>query len=162
MDGLLHAKPRNVHLPMGHWAQSERVANGAAIRLVCSISPRPPLTVHRLVLSDFTHALRLLIANLNRRDPVAAGDASGDFLASRFDFLCRLDRIIGMFRARDRDGLGDEALSASQVGVAGVLLMGLAQEAVGKLLGSAATMPVSASAARATDRWSRNARTLPA
>ena len=33
-----------------------------------------------------------------------------------------------MFRARDRDGLGDEALGAAQLGIASILLTRLAQE----------------------------------
>lgn len=70
----------------------------------------------------------MLVAHLNHRDPVAAGDAAGNLLAFGFDLLRRLDRIIGVFRAYDLDDLGDEALGAAQHGIASILLVRLAQE----------------------------------
>ena len=43
--------------------------------------------------------------------------------------------IVGIFRARDRNGLGNKTLRAAQVWVTGVLGVGLAQEAYGESIG---------------------------
>lgn len=38
---------------------------------------RSPIALQRLLLRNITNALRLLVADLNRRDLVAVGDAEG-------------------------------------------------------------------------------------
>ena len=52
-----------------------------------SILPRPTIPAQCLILGDFSDALRLLVAHLNRRDPIAIGDAARDFMTSGLDFL---------------------------------------------------------------------------
>ena len=81
-----------------------------------------------MFLRNYTNALRLLVAHLDGRDLVTPCDTDGDLLPCGLDFLRCLDRISRVFRARDRDGLGDKALGAAQFGIASILLVGLAQE----------------------------------
>lgn len=79
------------------------------------------ITLQRLFLRDVAHSLSLLVPHLNDGDLVALGDAKGNLLASGFDLLCRLGRIVRIFRAGDRNGLGNQTLRAAQVWVTGIL-----------------------------------------
>ncbi len=79
------------------------------------------IALQRLFLRDVAHSLSLLVPHLKDGDLVALGDAKGNLLASGFDLPCRLGRIVRIFRAGDRNGLGNQTLRAAQVWVTGIL-----------------------------------------
>jgi hypothetical protein len=72
-------------------------------------------------LRDLTNPLRLLVTHLDDGDFVTACDASRNLFAPRLNVLRCLNRIIGVFRTGNRNGLGNQTLRAAQVWVTRIL-----------------------------------------
>ncbi|PPC85681.1 MAG: hypothetical protein CTY39_06565 [Hyphomicrobium sp.] len=87
--------------------------------------PRPTIALQHLFLRDLTNSLGLLVPHLDDGDLVTVCDADRNLLASGLNVLGCLDRFIGIFRAGNRNRLGDQTLRAAQFGIAGVLGVGL-------------------------------------
>lgn len=68
-------------------AEFRRILSTFCAVEIIDLSARSPTPVQCLILRNLTNALRLLVADLNRRDLVAVGDAARDLLTSGLDFL---------------------------------------------------------------------------